>query len=308
MKLFDCFLFSEPMEANLLLVKFNLEKDFVHRWVLCESPYTFQGEYKGCHAAKLLSEDKRFAEFLDRIIIVNPAEGFQPLHGNTNDEGKNFERENSQRAMCLDYILKVAADNDWIMISDTDEAVDFADKTRSEVVQSLFNVHKHVFKLQRTRYWYDFDNRCYLNDIHIPFVNVGVLRQNPQFINARHFDHIQKVNFNEGKSNDDYAVAFEYSYCFPSLQDVWRKKCTYSHTGFTLNSVEEGLSRNHWPRSALRGEKVEQESDDFFEFVTLTRNNSPQYVRDNLSWLKTNIVSPDYKQNRENAGLIAKSR
>lgn len=298
MKLYDCFLFSEPMEANLLLVKFNLEKDFVHKWVLCESPYTFQGEFKGLHALNLLNSDNRFKEFLDRIVIVSPPDDFQPLHGNENNEGKNFDRENAQRATCLSYILTMAEDDDWVMISDTDESIDFSNASRMNTFKTIITYGLDIFKLQRMRYWYDFDNRCFLPNIHIPFVKVGLLKGNPQFINARHFDHIQKIQINDGKDKDNWSLAFEYSYCFPTLEDVWRKKCTYSHTGFTMESVETGLSCNHWPRSHLRGEKVGQEPYDFFEFVELNDRNSPKYVRDNLSWLKTNIVNPNYKQNR----------
>ena len=303
MQLIDILLFSEPQEANLLLVKFNLEKDLVDKWIICESPYTFQGEYKGVFAKELLMNDSRFAEFRDRIIIINPADNFTPLHDGVNDEGKNFDRENAQRGMGLSYLLQNNFDSDdWIMISDTDECIDSNDiERRKQLVNLLSMTSTPIFKLQRMRYWYDFDNRCYLPNIHIPFVKMGLLRQNNQFINARHFDHIPKFNMNKGESNDDNCLAFEYSYCFPSLEDVWRKKCTYSHTGFTMESVQQALACNHWPRSPLRGEKVGQEPYDYFEFVTLTERNSPKYVRDNLSWLKTNIVSKDYKENRKNA-------
>ncbi len=108
----------------------------------------------------------------------------------------------------------------------------------------------------------------------------------------QHFDHIHKIN-------PDLPVAFEYSYCFRSFEEVMRKKRTYSHTGFCEASVRSGLACNHWPRSPNRGEVVGQEPYDFFEKVELTEENSPKYVRDNLYWLRTNIVADDYKVKRK---------
>lgn len=292
MKIIDTFLFSEPHEKDLLKVKFNLENNVVDKWVILESEYTFQGQYKGFHAENILKLPE-FKDFIHKVVVIRTPEGFNPLHGNVNEENKNFDRENHQRAMAIQYINQECDNEDWIMISDTDEAIDFSDNNRKNIVLDLLNSQGLTcIKIQRMRYWYDFDNRCYLKDIHIPLVKAGLIKANNQAICMRHYD-ITKANF-----NDDYAVAFEYSYCFPSLEDVWRKKQTYSHTGFTLESVENGLKYNHWPRSILRGEKVGNDPYDFFERVTLEEHNSPKYVRDNLESLKTNIVDINYKENR----------
>lgn len=291
MKIIDTFLFSEPHEKDLLWVKFNLENDIVDRWVILESPYTFQGEYKGVHAEEVLS-DSKFAPFHNKIVVIQPPKDFQPLHGNENNEGKNFDRENTQRAMACG-LINMLDDEDWVMISDTDEAVDFSDINRRYYLFNILNdVNLGIFKLKRQRYWFDFDNKCFLPNIHIPFVRAGMIKQNAQYINARHFDHINKMEI------INKPLAFEYSYCFRSFEDVWRKKCTYSHTGFTEESVRIALECNHWPRSELRGEKVGQEQFDFFEKVELTEDNSPKFVRDNLEYLRTNIVSTNYKENR----------
>ena len=294
MRIIDTFLFSEPHEKELLLTKFHLEDLGVDTWVILESPYTFQGEYKGLHVSKILNEDSRFQPFIDKIIVINPAKDFVPLHGSINDEGKNFDRENAQRAMALGLIHELD-DNDWVMISDTDEMADFSDQERKEAINTVLGVleqsNQYIVKLQRQRYWFDFDNKCFLPNIHVPFVKAGLIKQNAQYMMARHFDHIHKIGFAR-------PVLFEYSYCFPSFEDVWRKKCTYSHTGFTEESVRIALECNHWPRSELRGEKVGQEPYDFFEKVELTEENSPKYVRENLEKLRTNIVNPNYKEAR----------
>jgi hypothetical protein len=92
MQVIDSFLFSEAQELDMLLVKFNLEKHVVSTWLLLESQFTFQGEYKGLSAKELLQNDERFSEFVDRIIIINPDDNFKPLHGSTNEENKNFDR------------------------------------------------------------------------------------------------------------------------------------------------------------------------------------------------------------------------
>jgi len=144
------------------------------------------------------------------------------------------------------------------------------------------------------RYWYDYDNRCYLDDIHIPAVPIRMLRSIGQpAMMSRHYDC---VKYNAG----EFPIAFEYSYCFKSAEEIWRKKCTYSHTGFTKDDIDIALKCNHWVRSPNRNERVGDYQYDFFEKAILNEQNSPKYVRDNLRWLKTNIIDTNYKTNRAN--------
>lgn len=287
-KIVDTFLFSEPHEADLLWVKFNVEDKCVDEWILQENHYTLQGEYKGAHAKTVL-EQERFAPFLDKVTVITLDNKI--LDGR--EEGHNFHRENLQRAICVQHLLQRYESDTLVMVSDTDEMIDFSDDTRAHMFSCMFesNPGKH-FYVGRQRYWYDYDNKCFLPNIRIPVVPVELLHQYPDAISRVRHSH--GITFDAG----DRPIAFEYSYVFKDMEDVWRKKCTYAHTNFTHECIEIALECNHWPRTDKRGESIGGDKMDFFEFVELTPENSPKFVRDNLDILKTNIVNPNYRENR----------
>jgi len=70
----NSFLFSEPHEKELLLLKFILENDGVDEWILLENAYTQQGEYKGLHATKIVGEDNRFAPYRHKLTVISKEE------------------------------------------------------------------------------------------------------------------------------------------------------------------------------------------------------------------------------------------
>jgi len=65
-KIVDSFLFSEPYEKELLLLKLQLEVSGIDEWVILENAYTLQGEKKGFHARKVLESDERFLPYLNK--------------------------------------------------------------------------------------------------------------------------------------------------------------------------------------------------------------------------------------------------
>lgn len=288
----DTFLFSEPHEADLLYLKFVLENDCVDIWVLQENAYSTQGHYKGLFAEEVLQQE-RFSPFLDKVAVVS-AES-QVLEGH--DEGHNFGRENWQRQLCLQLFAQAELPrNSLVIVSDTDEMVDFSDEQRRNRLVEIFERHAQndVVYIGRMRYWFDYDNRAYIPCIRIPFIPIKRLAESPILISQVRHHH--GITYDAGEE----PLAFEYSYVFKSIEDVWRKKCTYAHTNFTYESIKIALECNHWPRCKERGETVGADPMDWFEKVELTESNSPKYVRDNLEYLRTNIVDPDYKLNRKN--------
>ena len=74
MKIVNTFIFGEPHETELLLLKLRLESNLVHEWVITESAFTFQGEPKDFHAENILNGDHRFREFVPRIKIISCSE------------------------------------------------------------------------------------------------------------------------------------------------------------------------------------------------------------------------------------------
>ena len=290
MKVIDTFLFSEAYEDDLLYIKFKLENDGVDYWVIQENKYTLQGDEKGIFAQEVLKQE-RFAEFRNKVVVLSGDWLHRP---NEKDESVNFERENLQRTMATEFILNNFSNEDTkIIVSDTDESLDFSDCYRKDRINNIIRNTHDVVYIGRMRYWYDYDNRCYLPNIRIPVVDISALIHNPNILGQ--VRHWQGLTFDAGEE----PLAFEYSYVFRDMEAVWRKKCTYSHTNFTKESVEIGLECNHWPRAIERGEKIGDNPHDFFEIVELTEKNSPAYIRENLATLKTNIVNKDYKEARK---------
>ena len=74
----DCFLYAGPGEKNLLLAKLNIEEEFVRHFVIAECNYSFLGTYKGLSLKEMVSREKEFERFRDRITILeiesNPIE------------------------------------------------------------------------------------------------------------------------------------------------------------------------------------------------------------------------------------------
>lgn len=300
----DTLLFSEPHESDLLYLKFVLESNFVDLWMIQENHFTTQGEYKGIFAQKMLLEEERFKPFLSKVVLCSDNE----QHGTENNENVNFMREKWQRAICLKGLRDIANDHDIIVVSDVDEAIDFSDKNRIERFFDIVNQNKsQPVSIGRMRYWYDYDNRCYIPGLMIPIIPYSILRQYPQLIS-----HIRLCNNTNPKSTTpiisdgikmynagEDPIAFEYSYVFRSIDDIWRKKTTFAHNNYVYDCLKVGLECNHFPSSPLRGDsKPGTHQHDWLEKVELTEQNSPKYVRDNLEKIRTNLVDPNYKENR----------
>ena len=292
--LVDTFLFSEPHEDDLLWLKFKLEDPFVDMWIIQECDHTLQGDFKGFFAEEVLSQE-RFKPFLSRIQIAK----YQGVIGVVDGtENANFTRENAQRTLCGDCLTQLPNDT-MVMISDTDEMIDFTSDDRFNRFTDIVGKHLNDFCfLGRMRYWFDYDNRCYLPNIRIPIMNLGFMKQNGLERCLGSIRHQMGQHPDRTYDANESPIAFEYSYVFKSLEELWRKKTTYAHNNFDIECLEQSLKCNHWPRTNKRGEKVGQEPYDFFEIVELTEENSPAYVRENLAELKTNIVHPKYKEFR----------
>jgi hypothetical protein len=185
------------------------------------------------------------------------------------------------------------------MVSDVDESIDFSCPDRTQRFMDFVNSQERNRScwISRTRYWYDFDNLCFLKSIRIPLVRAGQITDASILPQSRHYHDEGRTYYNEN------PLAFEYSYCFKGWDKVQRKHITYAHTGLSdTYDVQRGLSLNAWIRSKNRGEK--RGPEDFFEIIPLTEQNSPKYVRDNLEVLRTGIVDPNYKENRVNTPEI----
>lgn len=285
--LIDTFLFSQPHESDLLWVKLNLENNLIDKWILQENAYDLKGNYKGLFANEILMEE-RFKPFLDKIIVISENKEIYP--GQT-DENTNFQREGWQRTLCYQTLQKLSPK--WVVVSDVDECIDGENETRKQNILNILSKNFRTCHIGRMRYWYQYNSRCYLPNIRVPFVPGPLaVSQIDSLPISRHYN-INETTFDCGENPN----IFEYSYCFKTPEDIFKKKETYSHSGFDFESVKEGLYLNAWPRSKQRNEPRSQY--DFFEIVDLTEDNSPKFVRDNLTLLNSQIIDLNYKQNRQ---------
>lgn len=291
-RIVDSFLFSEPFEKELLLLKLILENEGIDEWVLIENAYSFQGNYTGLHANHVIASDSRFAPFLHKLTIISAEKQYPLLEKKQESEKEAFQAEYWQRDLAHAYFIDNYDPEDWIFISDTDEMIDFSDKARTdELLCRMCRSENGLLVLPTKKFWYDFDN------VYTPVLGNPVCTKQYLISNTKQLHEVRIENRRIIKHNWQHLIAFEYSSCF-SEQNMIRKLDTFSHTGFSVKEVKQSLRCNHRPTIETNTWKLHNDPYFFFETVKLNRDNSPEYVRINLEQLKTNAVDPSYKANR----------
>ena len=123
MKIYDCFMFYD--EDVILDLRLNILNEYIDYFVIVESKFFHNGKER-----KLRFDIEKYTKFRDKIIYIiqdNQPSGIQEIL-KSDDEGtisakeinNALLRENSQRNL-ISQGLKMAADNDLILISDVDE-------------------------------------------------------------------------------------------------------------------------------------------------------------------------------------------
>ncbi|MBG9377132.1 hypothetical protein I5907_12890 [Panacibacter sp. DH6] len=292
MKIVDSFLFSEPYEKELLLLKFILEDSGVDEWIILENSYSFQGSYIGLSARKIIDGDERFAPFRSRITFIEKEVATKPLEKHKINDEDSYKVEFWQRDLAHDYFVEKYNDEDWIFISDVDEMIDFTDPQRKkELSQKITASKEQVLFIPVKRFWYDFDNE-YKVLLWRPLCSKSHLA-----VSGKKLHEVRVDSFRYRGRPWNNVIGFEYSSCYDKAF-VLRKFYTSTHTGFTANDMLQSLRCNHRPVHEVASLKPENDDKYFFEQVKLTESNAPLYVRTNLQKLKTNIIDPQYKKNR----------
>jgi len=291
-KIVDSFLFSEVYETELLLLKFILENEGVDEWIILENSYSFQGNYTGLHAQKILDADDRFNPYKHKITIISKEEKTKELPKHQALDKFSFQVEYWQRDLANDYFLQKYSNEDWIMVSDVDEMIDFTDAARvSELNEKMKASKDGLLKIPTRRYWNDFDNE------YRQIIGNAMCNKKYLVTNNKKLHDIRAENRKVLKKGWKNIIEFEYSSCY-SPEHMLTKFYTSTHTGFTPTDLKQSLRCNHRPTREIVGAKPENTDKFFFETVLLTEKNSPKYVRDNLAFYKTNAVDVKYKQNR----------
>jgi Glycosyltransferase family 17 len=294
MKIVDTFLFSEPHEKEILLIKLHLESPYTLEWIIVESEYTFQGEFKGLFARQIIDNDERFEPYRSRIHIISGRLKNPPLDYTRSDidtQGMNSERR--QRSLAREYIINKYTDDTWVLLSDSDEIIDFTETANYELLVRHVQASKNglVF-VPRRRFWYDFDNLW--NAIRsTPLVTVAQIRaaEGEMALGFLRSDHIGY------QQQWERTILFEYSFCY-TYNQILRKFSTTPHGGMTQDEIAQSIRCNHMPISKFRKMRLDLHSSLWMEKVTLSPQNSPKYVREHLEQLRTNVVDANYRQNR----------
>jgi beta-1,4-mannosyl-glycoprotein beta-1,4-N-acetylglucosaminyltransferase len=146
MKIFDCFLYCN--EDIILDVRLNILNKFVDKFIIVESQYYHNGDYKG-----LNFNIKNFTQFKDKIIyisVLDKPKNLQPLSekNEKNDTIKILNAvkfENEQRNRIFKG-LKDCSDEDIVIISDVDEIPNL-DKINVENIgdEAIFFEQKYFY-------------------------------------------------------------------------------------------------------------------------------------------------------------------
>lgn len=294
MKIIDTFLFSEPHEKEILLIKLNLGGEYIHEWVLIENSYTHQGEYKGLFADEVLKSDARFQPFLNRIKIISGNLPFKRLNFNdkSSDEiGITYDWQ--QRDLMKNYLLETYTSEDYFILSDADECLDLtSNKAKYELLKRKINQNTTgIIQIPRKRFWYDFDN-VWLAKRSVPLVKMEYLLRNTNISLGK----LRQLN--TGPCNIwELELLYEYSFCF-SKEHLLRKYQTFCHVGMYKEDIELGLKCNHIPVIKSQSEKIPLDPNFWLSKIVLDDSNSPWYVRENLDKLKTGIVDNEFMVNR----------
>ena len=295
MKIIDTFLFSEPYEKEILLIKLHLGGDFIHEWVLIENSYTHQGEFKGLFAEEMLYSDVRFKPFLNRIKIISGNLTFKRIDYDDKSSDKiGSSQEWQQRDLVKKYLLETYTSEDYFTISDTDECMDLTsnDLKLTLLKRKIRENVTGVIQIPRKRFWYDFDN-VWLAKRSVPLVKIDYLIRNPQKL----LGEIRQANMGPCKPWE-LELLYEYSFCL-SKEHLLRKYQTFCHVGMYKEDVELGLKCNHIPVMKTERSLISLDPKYWLRKVVLNRDNSPWYVRENFDKLRTGIVDSDFINNRK---------
>ena len=151
MKIYDCFMYFD--EEVVLDLRLNSLNEYVDYFVIVESIFTHKGDKR-----ELKFNHKKFEKFKNKIIYLvsdKEPEGLFKIKDPKNDHGAYIMnallRENGQRNFITEG-LKLAEDEDLILISDVDEIpnlekIDFS-KYKEKIIQFKQEMFYYKFNLK----------------------------------------------------------------------------------------------------------------------------------------------------------------
>jgi len=207
MKIYDCFMFYD--EDVILDLRLNILNEYIDYFVIVESKFFHNGKER-----KLRFDIENYSKFRDKIIYIiqdNQPSGIQEIL-KSDDEGtisakeinNALLRENSQRNL-ISQGLKMAAENDLILISDVDEIPNLEKVKLKETKNEILMFVQDIFYYKLNRYlpnfqWYG-TKGCLKKNLKSPqwlrnikskkysFLRVDTFFSDKKYINKRFINH-----------------------------------------------------------------------------------------------------------------------
>lgn len=161
LKIYDCFPFFN--ELDLLEIRLSELYDIVDKFIIIEALHTHSGKPKPLY---FKDNYERFKKYHDKIIthVID----FDPKETNS------WRRENYQRDVAKDLLMKFANDDDYIIISDLDEI-----PRPSSIIKHIKSETDKIGILKQDRYMYYFNYKNLTTDepqLNAKIVKFKVLR------------------------------------------------------------------------------------------------------------------------------------
>ena len=207
MKIYDCFMFYD--EDVILDLRLNILNEYIDYFVIVESKFFHNGKER-----KLRFDIKKYTKFRDKIIYIiqdNQPSGIQEIlkddsHGTISAKQINnaLLRENSQRNL-ISQGLKMAADNDLILISDVDEIPNLEKVKLKETKNEILMFVQDIFYYKLNRYLPNFQwfgtKGCLKKNLKSPqwlrniknkkysFLRIDTFFSDKKYINKKFINH-----------------------------------------------------------------------------------------------------------------------
>jgi len=285
----DSFCFFEPYQIDMLLIKFHVEDAGVAEWVITENTYSFRGEYKGPHILnQILQNDKRFARFLPKIKVIEVE-----IERKCTPGVEDWEIIFLQRETQKEYLYDNYPSDSWLLVSDADEIVDFANPEKATLIYDAIEQHYgEIIHPNPFFFVYDFDNTFPTSEwLLLVLVELSYFKKKDVRLEQPRMERLVGYCMPYG------STAYHYHSCMRP-RHIFRKLCTYGHTNFVKDDVNQWLYYNHGMFRSKLGEKIEAKGFTL-DTVKLTEKNSPLYVRESIEQLKTRSVDTNYVKNRQ---------
>ena len=223
MKIYDCFMFYD--EDVILDLRLNILNEYIDYFVIVESKFFHNGKER-----KLRFDIEKYTKFRDKIIYIiqdNQPSGIQEIL-KKDDEGtisakeinNALLRENSQRNL-ISQGLKMAADNDLILISDVDEIPNLEKIKLKETKNEILMFVQDIFYYKLNRYLPNFQwfgtKGCLKKNLISPqwlrniknkkysFLRVDTFFSDKKYINKKFINH-GGWHFSNLKNVDDLEL------------------------------------------------------------------------------------------------------